>query len=172
MKKICLPFLSLLLFLSAAGQKSLPPAGQVTYEELKMKSCSFDPDAPAMKLFEEEEVSFELYTNGDMQLKTEHRTRIKIFNENGYEHANINIPYLTKKSLGKIKELTAYVYTLEQNDRIVVQKLNTTSSETAREFILLFPCSDYTEGPALFICRPLHHLILCLRRQQRPSASC
>jgi len=123
MKKVFLPFLFLLLLLSAAGQKNLPTAGQVTYEELKMKSCSFDPDAPAMKFFEEEEVSFELYTNGDMQLKTEHRTRIKIFNENGYEHANIDIPYLTKKSLGKIKELTAYVYSLDQNDKIVVQKL-------------------------------------------------
>jgi hypothetical protein len=106
------------------GEKKLPPLGEVTLEELKMKHCSFDPDAPAMKLFETEEVNYELYSYGDMKLETEHRTRIKIFNEKGYKHATVTIPYLTKKSLGKVKELTAYVYSLDANDKIVVQKLS------------------------------------------------
>lgn len=106
------------------GEKKLPPPGEVTMEELTMKNCAFDPDASAMKLFETEEVNYELYASGDMTLKTESRTRIKIFNEKGYKHATVTIPYVTKKSLGKVKELTAYVYTLDANGKIAVQKLS------------------------------------------------
>lgn len=106
------------------GEKILPAMGVVTKEELKMTSCSFEEDAPAMKLFETQEVNFELYSYGDTKLTTEYRTRIKIFNDKGYEYATVNIPYLTKKSLGKIKELTAFVYTLDANDNISVQKLS------------------------------------------------
>jgi len=117
---------TLLFFLFAAvcpGQKNLPAAGVISTEELQLKNCSFEPDAPAMKLFEEEEIRFELYTNGDTKLKTEHRTRIKIFNEKGYKYASIKIPYFTKKSLGKIKEFTAYVYSVDPSGKISVQKL-------------------------------------------------
>ncbi|HEV7781313.1 MAG TPA: hypothetical protein VGO58_08600 [Chitinophagaceae bacterium] len=124
MLAITLPSISQKKKAPLPGEKILPDPGVVTMEELKMKSCSFDEDATAMKLFETAEVNFELYSYGDMKLETEYRSRIKIFNEKGYKHATVNIPYLTKKSLGKIKELTAYVYTLDANDKIVVQKLS------------------------------------------------
>lgn len=123
MRKITTTFFFLLGSIICLSQKSLPGPGVISTAELELKNCSFEPDAPAMKLFEEEEIKFELYTNGDTRLKTEHRTRIKIFNEKGYKYATIKIPYFTKKSLGKIKELTAYVYTIDATGKISMQKL-------------------------------------------------
>jgi hypothetical protein len=113
----------LLFLLPLFAQKKLPAPGAITQEELQQKNCSFEPDAPALKLFEEEETEFELYTNGDTRLKTEYRTRIKIFNEAGYKYATVRIPYVTKKSLAKIKELTAYIYSVDLSGKVIIQKL-------------------------------------------------
>jgi len=123
MKQIFLLTAFFLPVLTCAGQKKLPGLGEITLNDLQLKSCSFEPDAPAMKLFETEETDFEFYSNGDSRLKSEHRARIKIFNEKGYEFATISIPFLTKKSLGKIKELNAYVYSLDPSGKISIQKL-------------------------------------------------
>ena len=67
-------------------------------EELQMNSCSFEPGAAAMKLFDKQEIEFEFMTYG-ARMKTERRIRIKIFNEKGYPQASIKIPYLNKKIL-------------------------------------------------------------------------
>jgi len=75
-----------------------------------------------MKLFDVQEIEFRSsdYTS---KLRTERRVRIKIFNENGYKHATIRIPYFSKKRLTKIKELKGVIYNLDSAGNLVIQKL-------------------------------------------------
>ncbi len=124
MRKLIFLFLLLCCAYLCRAQKKLPAFGEVTLEDLQLKSCPFEADAPAMKLFEADETEFELYATGGSRLKTEHRTRIKIFNEKGFKHATIRIPYINKKSLYKIKELTAYVYNMDAEGKVVKEKLD------------------------------------------------
>lgn len=113
------------LTLSLAGitQRSLPAFGKIDIADLQMSECSFEPDAPAMKLFDLQETEFEFMTYG-ARLKTERRVRIKIFNEKGYQHASIRIPYFNKKWAAKIKNLKGIVYNLDPSGKITTHKLD------------------------------------------------
>jgi hypothetical protein len=104
------------------AQKKLPVFGQIDITDLLLKFCPFEPDAPAIKLLDVQETTFELNTYGT-RLKSERRVRIKIFNERGYKYAAIKIPYFSKKGVAKIKELNGRIYNLETNGKISIQKL-------------------------------------------------
>jgi hypothetical protein len=122
MKKLTL----LLAVISACSvslaQKEIPGFGKIDIADLKLKDCSFEPGATAMKLFDVQEAEFEFGAYGS-RLKTEHRVRIKIFNEKGYTHASIKIPYYSKKGESKFKGLKAIVYNLDENGKLVKQEL-------------------------------------------------
>ncbi len=117
-------FIQLLFMLPVLlwGQKPLPEPGPVTVADLKLSSCSIDPDAPAMVLFDIQEVEM---TGGYFNSRTEtvHRVRIKLFSEKGYQHASVRIPYLNKRGFGKIKKLQGVVYNLDANGKISTDKL-------------------------------------------------
>ena len=117
-------FISFLLFVSITllGQKDPFSFGNVNMNDLLLKSCPFEPEAPAMKLLDIEEITFDIFTYGT-KMKTEKRVRIKIFNEKGYKYASVRIPYLNKKRVAKIKELAGFVYNLDASGKIVKQKL-------------------------------------------------
>ena len=105
------------------SQKKLPDFGKIDISDLKLQSCSFEPSASAMKLFDVLETEFEPseYTS---RLTTERRVRIKIFNTKGYEHASIRIPYFSKKRVTKIKDLDGILYSLDSNGQVVIEKLS------------------------------------------------
>jgi len=105
------------------GQKKIPSFGDIDVSDLKMTSCNFEPDAPALKLFDITETDFNLFSNGSSKMKIEHRVRIKIFNEKGYEYATVRIPYISKRGIGKIKELRGIVYTLDNSGKIIKEEL-------------------------------------------------
>lgn len=107
---------------SAGAQQSLPPFGMPVKEEMELKSCSFEPGAHAMKLFEIHETSYDRSSYGS-RLKMETRVRIKIFDAKGYEYASVKIPYLSKRGFAKIKELKGIIYNLDAAGNIVTQKL-------------------------------------------------
>ncbi len=113
---------TLLLLLIASAQKKLPDFGKVDMADMQLKSCHFEKDADAMKLFDVQEVEFELAPYL-MKLTTERRVRVKIFNEKGYKYASIRIPYYSKKRSTKIKDLEGVVYNLDAAGNIVSQKL-------------------------------------------------
>lgn len=116
-------FPAVLITTSVLAQKTFPAFGKPDVNELELKSCSFEPDAPAMKLFDVQETDFEVYTDGSTKFTIETRVRIKIFNEKGYKYANISIPYFSKKRAGKIKELSGIIYNQDASGKILVQKL-------------------------------------------------
>lgn len=119
MKKSCCFLLVFSLNLLALAQ---PDGGKPSVAELQMKSCSFEPDAPAMKMADIQNINFSIFLTGT-KVKTERRVRIKIFNEKGYQYATIKIPYFSKKGVAKIRELSGVVYNLDENGKVVSQKL-------------------------------------------------
>lgn len=67
----------------------LPGFGEYSREEINLKKCEFDPEANAVVLMDLARSS----PNDQQNLVTEHRTRIKILNEKGFDQATIAIPY-------------------------------------------------------------------------------
>jgi len=122
MQKYLYSLLILSTSYTAIAQKTVPDFGKISLDELKLSSCSFEAEATAMKLFDVQETEFS-YSNYDSKLKTERRVRLKIFNERGYKHATIKIPYYSKKGVSKIKDLKGVVYNLGESGNIVIQKL-------------------------------------------------
>ena len=122
MKKYFLPLVIFCSSFDAFTQKQMPAFGKISLNELRLSSCAFEADATAMKLFDVQETEFS-YSDYNSKLKTERRVRLKIFNENGYKHAAIKIPYFSKKGVSKIKDLKGVVYNLDVAGNIVIQKL-------------------------------------------------
>lgn len=122
MKKLILLLnCSLNVFISTA-QRVLPPPGKVTQEEILLQSCSFDPGANACKLFDTQEIEIE--NDGEsFWLETRKRVRIKIFNEKGYPHASVEIPYYNIERSTRIEDLQGYIYTPEGNGKTLTTKL-------------------------------------------------
>jgi hypothetical protein len=123
MKPALIILISLFTCYDLRGQKKLPSFGEIDIVDLKMTSCSFEPDAPAVKLFDVTETDFNLFSDGSSKMKIEHRIRIKIFNEKGYEYANVRIPYISKRGIGRIKELKGIVYTPDASGKIIREEL-------------------------------------------------
>ena len=99
-------YLPLVFFLGlrsiVLSQPVIPEFGKAELAELKLKSCPFDADANAMVLFDVYDVDViysapTMRTSGNAGLTTERRVRIKIFNEKGFKHATIRIPYISRR---------------------------------------------------------------------------
>jgi len=105
----------------ARAQVTLPGFGKPIREELELKSCSFDPGADAMKLidFQEKEVIVDF----GLKVKTQHRVKIKIFNERGFKYASISIPYISKIKGTKITDLSAYIHYLDEKGNTISEKV-------------------------------------------------
>ncbi|HEY2722335.1 MAG TPA: DUF3857 domain-containing protein [Chitinophagaceae bacterium] len=104
------------------AQKTIPEFGKIDLSDLQLKSCSFEPDAPALKLFDVQDVEFKVDPYSS-RLITERRVRIKIFNQEGYKFASVKIPYYSKRGVTKMKDLGGVVYSLDATGNITIQKL-------------------------------------------------
>jgi hypothetical protein len=103
-------------------KKKIPASERIDIADLQLKYCAFEPDAPAMKLFDIQETAFDMLNYGT-KLKTERKVCIKIFNEKGYKYATVRIPYFSKKGIARIKELSGAIYNLAADGKISVQRL-------------------------------------------------
>lgn len=121
-QNLCLFLLILICHTPSIAQKIVPEFGKINATDLSLKSCSFEPEAAAMKLFDVQEIEFDPY-GYDTRLKTERRVRIKLFKEAGYKYASIKIPYFSKRGVTKMKDLKGCVYNLDPSGNVVVQKL-------------------------------------------------
>ena len=117
-------FLILLLIVCCATQATaqFPEYGKIDISDLKQTSCPIDKMADAMILLDYQwiKISPEGYTT---KITVEKRVRIKIFNEKGFKHANIKIPYLHRSRQTKMKEISGIVYNLDEQGKIVTQKI-------------------------------------------------
>ncbi|WDF55327.1 DUF3857 domain-containing protein [Mucilaginibacter sp. KACC 22063] len=92
--------------------------GKIDKADLELKSCEFEKDANAMVLFEKATVS---YDNNLNVIVEEHR-RIKIFNDNGKNEANIKIEYDGGNKFENITGLQAETINLN-NDKVEITKV-------------------------------------------------
>lgn len=116
-----LPVICIISAISLHGQKTLPAFGQPIREELDMKTCSFDPSANAMKLLDYQEK--EIIVDYGFKIKSVRRVKIKIFNEKGFQHASIKIPYISRIKGTKITDITAYIHYLDPLGNIISEKV-------------------------------------------------
>src|ERR1700752_5031676 len=128
--KITLSMLvALLAVLSVSSQqpRPLPEFGKVDISELQLKECSFDKNAPAMYFFREAQslakiegtaLSSSLYEQMVVHV------RMKIFNKEGLDYANVKIRYPINSDMVSIKKLSAQTYNLDDAGNIVVTKMD------------------------------------------------
>ncbi len=115
-----------LLFCSffASAQKNkdpnVPAFGQVTKEDLLLKTCEFDDKAEAMVLLDDGILQYVF--NSGMELKR--RIRIKILNNKGLDWANVHLPYrLMTGNTQYISDLEAQTYNLDAAGNVVTSKV-------------------------------------------------
>lgn len=119
----------------------LPEFGKVDVADLKMTDCPFEKDASAMMIFNTGESIFQL--TGFEQ--TEHRVRIKIFNQKGFGQANIKIRYPSWGNEVSVKHLVAQTYNLDDAGNVVVTRVEKNSiydkkiSKRTSEITFAFP---------------------------------
>src|ERR1700733_9163787 len=85
-------FSALFLFVKAHTQPLAPtaqPFGKIDKSDLEMTACDFEKDANAEVLFAKGSV----YFSTDYDLIFERHVRIKIFNDNGKDEANIKLRF-------------------------------------------------------------------------------
>ncbi len=105
------------------AQSSLPTVGAVSRDDLLLKECPFEKNAPAMILLDAVEISF-WEESRSIKVITERKVRIKIFSEKGLKYANIKIPHLNRKNGTKIKDISASSYNLDSAGKIITEKIN------------------------------------------------
>ena len=87
--------------------------GQVSQAELQMDKFTNDPSANAYVLFDIGSARFSDNYSGGLDITFERSTRIKIFNEQGYEYANVSIPLYQQNNIyERVTQLEAFTYNL------------------------------------------------------------
>lgn len=115
-------FIFIFQLTTATAQDSsaiVPEFGKVTIAELQLQDCSFSPGAAAIHLLKYKEIELSVFPNGNTELVTITRYRIKIFNKNGYKNATVTIPFFSDKTL-KIKDIQAATYNIGENGQVKV----------------------------------------------------
>lgn len=79
------------LAVSAQTPAGTQPFGKIDIADLQMQSCYFEKEANAMILFDKGEIGYD----SNFDLAMERHVRIKIFNDNGKDRANIRIEYFS-----------------------------------------------------------------------------
>lgn len=107
--------------LTGAQENALkvPEFGEVNIAELQMKNCDFSPEAPTINLLKYGEVKLSVFPNGNTEVVTLTRYRIKIFNKKGYKDATITIPFNRENAI-KINNIKAVTYNLGENGQVLI----------------------------------------------------
>jgi hypothetical protein len=124
MKTPVIACLLLTLFHSARAQEKVAEFGEINPTELNLKECPFERGAAAMNLLKTGKVSMEFHPNsGDLTLTTAYRVRIKIFDKRGFSAAEVKIPYADKGRSTRVKDIEAYIYSLDANGKVARQRV-------------------------------------------------
>lgn len=90
-----------------AGQSKLPDFGQFTPEEIDLKKCAFDSSAEAVVLFDD---ASSVPGDGQYQMVTHRRTRIKILDKREVDRGNISLRFYSKEKYQYIDHIRGVVF--------------------------------------------------------------
>ena len=109
---------------AAWGQNYSLEFGKISQFETELKSYTEDTSANALILYDIGKSEFIYDDTEGFKLITEHSRKIKIFNQTGFEHAEIEIPFYRKEKKGEeVYDITAVTYNYE-NGKIVETRLD------------------------------------------------
>jgi hypothetical protein len=112
-----------LLFAKAQTEAVYKEYGDVSLDELKLATCSFDANASAIKLIDYRKTSFE--PNGGWWSATHiYHQRIKVLNEKGVAEANIKFRYWSKDNRQRVYSIKACSYNLNDGGAMVKQEIS------------------------------------------------
>ncbi|HUZ58095.1 MAG TPA: hypothetical protein VMU83_04880 [Hanamia sp.] len=126
MKKQVLTFLFLLTSLVIFAKNEVPNYGEIDKTDLQLKECEFDKDAAAYELMSYANVYYKVI-DGNFNIFTERRIRIKIFKKEGLDEANIKIRFLSKDDYESIRDISGITYNLDSSGNIVKSALDPNS---------------------------------------------
>src|SRR4030095_16959955 len=118
----------LFAFTISYSQMEFPSFGSFSAEEIKLKQCSFDPEAEAIILFDKAVVNHD----DDYHMITERRIRIKILNEKGIDRANIVIPFYHKDDFEFITKVEAYTFNYDASGTQSISRVEKKSIYTEK----------------------------------------
>jgi hypothetical protein len=99
-------------FLMANAQSYFEKYGQISPDDIEMRSCSYDSVADAVIIFDVGKSSF-VKSGIGFDIMYERITRIKILNEAGKRYAQVSIPYYHEGGIyEQIKDIKATTYTV------------------------------------------------------------
>src|SRR5687768_16631583 len=116
MKKI-FSLILLLCALKGLGQTPIPEFGVFEPGEISMKTCTFDPEADAVVIFDHASSGYDDHH----RLITNRRIRLKILKEKGVEHGNIRIVFYHDNEFEFIRNIEAVVLSQEENGPVLQQ---------------------------------------------------
>ncbi|MEQ9425006.1 MAG: DUF3857 domain-containing protein [Cyclobacteriaceae bacterium] len=125
MKKIILLAIMIWASNSLIAQKSPFKFGKVSEVELAMESYPYDEEASAAILGDFGESKFIYNKDKGFQIEFEREVRVKIFDKNGYDQADVSINYYDAGGYGKeeISLIKGFSYNLV-NGKVVKEKLS------------------------------------------------
>lgn len=138
---------------SYAGKDFKADLGKVSKDELKMTHCPIDSSASASILFDigRSEVKYIIGTGFVKEFRR--HVRIKIFNKEGYDQANIEIPlYQSGNDKEKLVQFKGYTHNLEGNsaEKEKVTKGDGNSEEVNKHwYVEKFTMPDVKEGSVI-----------------------
>lgn len=127
--------------------------GKVSKEEVSQKVHPTFPDADASVLYRNVETHFNYTQDDGFTIQTEVHERIKIYNQDGYDQATIEIEqYLGAKDNEEINSLKAYTYNLEGSKLVdtKLQSRNVFEDDKSRFLrVTKFTMPDITDGSVI-----------------------
>lgn len=125
LKSLVLTFMFLTSMHMAIAQPEGVKFGKIPKEELQMSSYESDPEAVAVVLYDVGSTHFNFNKESGFQTIYERETRIKILRKEGYEFANVSIPfYVSSRGDEVVSGIKASTYNLEngKEDEIKMEK--------------------------------------------------
>ncbi len=132
----------------------VPEFGNVSVAELQVKDVNFSPGAPAVNLLKYMEIELSIYPNGNSEVTTLTRYRIKILNKSGYNNATVSIPFSGENEV-KAKNIRAVTYNLNASGQVInttiqeedIFKIKESKKDRRKSIRFTFP--DVKEGSIL-----------------------
>jgi hypothetical protein len=129
------------------AQKKLPEFGEFLYDDISFTRSSFDTNANAVILFEE---GFSNY-DGDYNLVTQKRVRIKILNQKGVDHGTIVIPFYSKDNFEHIRNIEGISFTPgDREEKVLLNRKSVYTEKVNDKFSRIkFAMPNVKEGTIL-----------------------
>ncbi|MBK7872280.1 MAG: DUF3857 domain-containing protein [Saprospiraceae bacterium] len=111
---LCLSFFFFIHYQVVTAQPEGIKFGKIPKEELTMSTYDKDPDAVAVVLYDVGKTEFNYINNKGFQYTFERKTRIKILRKEGYEYADVSVPYyVTNGARESVASIKASTYNFE-----------------------------------------------------------